>query len=433
MMQPTQGMVPPPPPTMAGPAIDPQQQQWMMMQPQLQPQPQAPQAAGLWPPQPQLQPQPQPQPQPQQYAQQYPQQYPPQQPSQQMPHQPTSAEDIRTLWVGDLQFWMDETYLHSCFAITQEVASIKIIRNKQTGQSEGYGFVEFVSHAAAERVLQSYNGIQMPNTEQLFRLNWASFGIGEKRPDVGPDYPIFVGDLAADVTDYLLQETFRSRYSSVRGAKVVTDRLTGRPKGYGFVRFGDESEQIRAMTEMNGIYCSSRAMRIGPATTKKATAVAPQQYPAKAPQVPPPQIASDNDPNNTTIFVGGLDPSVTDEALKTVFSQFGEVIHVKIPMGKRCGFVQFSSRACAEEAMVMLHGTVLGQQSIRLSWGRSPANKQSAGWSQPQQPDPNQWNGAYYGYGQGYDSSYGYAQQPQDPNVYGYGSYAYGNYQQQVN
>uniref|UniRef100_A0A0C9S7H3 TSA: Wollemia nobilis Ref_Wollemi_Transcript_13547_2060 transcribed RNA sequence n=1 Tax=Wollemia nobilis TaxID=56998 RepID=A0A0C9S7H3_9CONI len=442
MMQPTPGVAPPPPP-MAVPAMDPQQQaaavaqpqqQWMMMQPQAAP----PQGAG-WPPQPQAQPQ---HPQPQQYPQypQQPQQYaqqqaPPQQqqaPLSQQPHQPMSAEEIRTLWVGDLQFWMDENYLHSCFALTGEVLSVKIIRNKQTGQSEGYGFVEFVSHGGAERVLQSYNGIQMPSTEQLFRLNWASFGIGEKRPDMGPDYPIFVGDLASDVTDYLLQETFRTRYSSVRGAKVVTDRITGRPKGYGFVRFGDENEQIRAMTEMNGVFCSSRPMRIGPATTKKTTGVQPQ-YTAKAAQVPTPQVASDNDPNNTTIFVGGLDPSVTDEMLRQVFAQYGEVIHVKIPVGKRCGFVQFSNRACAEEALSMLHGTVLGQQAIRLSWGRSPANKQPVGWGQPQQPDPNQWNGAYYGYGQGYDASYGYAPQPQDPNMYGYGPYAYGNYQQQVN
>ena len=58
---------------------------------------------------------------------------------------------------------------------------------------------------------------------------------------------------------------------------------------------------------------------------------------------------------------------------------------------------------------------------------------QTPGWVQPQQPDPNQWNGAYYGYGQGYDASYGYAPQPQDPNMYSYAPYAYGNYQQQVN
>ncbi|PKU62499.1 Polyadenylate-binding protein RBP47B' [Dendrobium catenatum] len=36
-------------------------------------------------------------------------------------HQPTSIEDIRTLWIGDLQYWVDESYLHSCFAHTGEV------------------------------------------------------------------------------------------------------------------------------------------------------------------------------------------------------------------------------------------------------------------------------------------------------------------------
>ena len=129
--------------------------------------------------------------------------------------------------------------------------------------------MEFTSHAAAERVLQTYNGTLMPQTEQAFRLNWASFGVGEKRIEGGSDHSIFVGDLAIDVTDYVLQETFRSRYPSVRGAKVIIDPITNRSKGYGFVRFADESEKNRAMAEMNGVYCSSRPMRINAATTKK--------------------------------------------------------------------------------------------------------------------------------------------------------------------
>ena len=51
-----------------------------------------------------------------------------------------------------------------------------------------------------------------------------------------PDYPISVGDLSADVTDYMLQETFQSRYQTIKGVKVVTDRVIGRSKEYGFVR-----------------------------------------------------------------------------------------------------------------------------------------------------------------------------------------------------
>lgn len=336
--------------------------------------------------------------------------------------QPATAEEVRTLWIGDLQYWMDENYLYTCFAHTGEVTTVKVIRNKQTSQSEGYGFIEFNSRAAAERVLQTFNGAIMPNGGQNFRLNWASLSAGEKRHDDTPDYTIFVGDLAADVTDYLLQETFRARYNSVKGAKVVIDRLSGRTKGYGFVRFADDSEQVRAMTEMQGVLCSTRPMRIGPAATK--TPATNQGQPRASYQNHPQGSQNENDPSNTTIFVGNLDPNVNDDHLRQVFSPYGELVHVKIPAGKRCGFVQFADRSGAEEALRVLNGTLLGGQNVRLSWGRSPSNKQA-------QPDSNQYAaaGGYYGYGQGYEN-YGYAPSGQDPNAYG--SYpGYANYQPQ--
>ncbi|XP_061337904.1 polyadenylate-binding protein RBP47B' isoform X2 [Gastrolobium bilobum] len=348
-------------------------------------------------------------------------------------HQPSTIEEVRTLWIGDLQYWVDENYLSHCFAHTGEVVSIKIIRNKMTGQPEGYGFVEFVSHGAAERVLQSYNGTQMPGTEQTFRLNWASFGIGERRPDAGPEHSIFVGDLAPDVTDYLLQETFRAHYPSVRGAKVVTDPNTGRSKGYGFVKFSDENERNRAMTEMNGVYCSTRPMRISAATPKKTTvfqhqyAAAPAPAPAPAPAAP--KVAPDYDSNNTTIFVGNLDLNVSEEELKQTFLQFGEIVSVKIQAGKGCGFVQFGTRASAEEAIQKMQGKIIGQQVIRVSWGRTLTARQDlpGGWGQM---DPSQWS-AYYGYGQGYEA-YAYGA-TQDPSLYAYGAYAgYAQYPQQV-
>uniref|UniRef100_A0A6N2K9V1 RRM domain-containing protein n=1 Tax=Salix viminalis TaxID=40686 RepID=A0A6N2K9V1_SALVM len=398
-----------------------QQQQWMMQQ-QQQSQP-VPPPAGWTPP---------PVPPPSQYGS--------------AAGSAAGGDEVKSLWIGDLQQWMDENYILSIFSTTGEVVQAKVIRNKQTGYPEGYGFIEFVNHAAAERVLQTYNGTPMPNSEQTFRLNWATLGAGERRQDDGPDYTIFIGDLAADVNDYLLQETFRNVYSSVKGAKVVTDRVTGRSKGYGFVRFADENEQRRAMSEMNGQYCSTRPMRIGPAATKKPLT---QQYQkghrealilgslelTPAEMIPlkcsPQGNQGESDPNNTTIFVGALDPSVTDDTLRAVFSKYGELVHVKIPAGKRCGFVQFANRTCAEQALSMLNGTQIAGQNIRLSWGRSPSNKQA-------QPEQSQWNGGgYYGYPQGYDA-YDYAAAaaaaaaaaPQDPSMY-YGGYpGYGNYQQ---
>ncbi|XP_028962738.2 polyadenylate-binding protein RBP47-like isoform X2 [Malus domestica] len=347
----------------------------------------------------------------------------------------SGSGENKTIWVGDLHHWMDENYLHTCFASTGEIASIKLIRNKQTLLSEGYGFVEFFSHATAEKVLQNYAGILMPNTEQPFRLNWATFSTGDKRSDNAPDLSIFVGDLAADVTDSLLHETFSSKYPSVKAAKVVFDANTGRSKGYGFVRFGDENERSQAMTEMNGTFCSSRPMRIGAATPRKSSGYQ-QQYSSQGGYVsngtPTQGFQFDGDSTNTTIFVGGLDPNVTDEDLRQPFSQYGEIVSVKIPVGKGCGFVQFANRNNAEEALPKLNGTVIGKQTVRLSWGRNPANKQF------RSDFGNQWGGAAY-YGGPVYEGYGYALPPHhDPSMYAaasaaYGAYpVYGTHQQQV-
>ncbi|XP_019092700.1 PREDICTED: polyadenylate-binding protein RBP47B-like isoform X2 [Camelina sativa] len=333
-----------------------------------------------------------------------------------------SGDDVKTLWIGDLLHWMDETYLHSCFSHTGEVSSVKVIRNKLTSQSEGYGFVEFLSRAVAEEVLQNYSGSLMPNSEQPFRLNWASFSTGEKRAvESGPDLSVFVGDLSPDVTDDLLHETFSTRYPSVKGAKVVIDSNSGQSKGYGFVRFGDENERSRALTEMNGAFCSNRQMRVGVATPKRAVANQ-QQHSSQALILAGGHGAngymahgsqSDGESTNSTIFVGGIDPDVTDEDLRQPFSQFGDVVSVKIPVGKGCGFVQFADRKSAEDAIESLNGTVIGKNTVRLSWGRTPNKQQWRGGDSGQQ-----WNGGY-SRGQGYNNGGGYANHHESNTYHG--------------
>ncbi|KAH7424487.1 hypothetical protein KP509_11G011000 [Ceratopteris richardii] len=249
------------------------------------------------------------------------------------PSQP-SLDEVKSLWVSDLQFWMDESYLYNCFVHTSEVVSAKVIRNKITSASEGYGFVEF-------------NGTLMPQTEQNFRINWAAFGMGERRSE-GTNLSIFVGDLASYVTDLMLLETFKARYSSVKSAKVVVDLATNRGKGYGFVRFGDENERAHAMTEMNGVYCSSRPMRISVATSKKSIGSA-QQFGTKA------SMSYSNTAYviQLYVFVGGLDPNVIDQDLRHNFGQYGELLSDKIPVGKGCGFVQFVYSASASLGLAL--------------------------------------------------------------------------------
>lgn len=191
------------------------------------------------------------------------------------------------------------------------------------------------------------------------------------------------------------------------------------------------------MTEMNGVYCSTRPMRISAATPKKTTGFQQQYAAAKAVYPYPayvtpaaPAVPADYDTNNTTIFVGNLDPNVSEEELKQTFLHFGEIVYVKIPMGKGCGFIQFGARTSADEAIQKMQGKMIGQQIVRVSWGRSPTAKQDASGSWGQQVDPSQWS-AYYGYGQGYDA-YAYGA-THDPSLYAYSAYSgYSQYPQQA-
>ncbi|THV03331.1 hypothetical protein K435DRAFT_962498 [Dendrothele bispora CBS 962.96] len=77
------------------------------------------------------------------------------------------------------------------------------------------------------------------------------------------------------------------------------------------------------------------------------------------------------DPYNTTVFVGGLSPLISEETLRTFFTPFGDIHYVKVPVGKHCGFVQFVRKADAERAIEKMQGFPIGGSRIRLSWGRS--------------------------------------------------------------
>ncbi|CAA7259349.1 unnamed protein product [Cyclocybe aegerita] len=77
------------------------------------------------------------------------------------------------------------------------------------------------------------------------------------------------------------------------------------------------------------------------------------------------------DPYNTTVFVGGLSPLISEDTLRTFFAPFGDIHYVKVPVGKHCGFVQFVRKADAERAIDKMQGFPIGGSRIRLSWGRS--------------------------------------------------------------
>ena len=79
---------------------------------------------------------------------------------------------------------------------------------------------------------------------------------------------LYVGNLSYDVQDRDLQELF-AQYGTVTSARVVTDRDSGRSKGFGFVEFGTDEEAQAAISALNGQEIGGRALTVNEARPKE--------------------------------------------------------------------------------------------------------------------------------------------------------------------
>ncbi|VFQ79732.1 unnamed protein product [Cuscuta campestris] len=78
---------------------------------------------------------------------------------------------------------------------------------------------------------------------------------------------LFVGGLSFFTTDKVLTEAF-SQYGQVIEAKVVTDRVSEKSKGFGFVTYASHDEAETALTEMNGKPLQGRVIFVDHARPK---------------------------------------------------------------------------------------------------------------------------------------------------------------------
>jgi len=79
---------------------------------------------------------------------------------------------------------------------------------------------------------------------------------------------LFIGSLAYATTDDSLKAFFEE-IGEVTSARVVTDRETGRSRGFGFVEFADEANNAKAIDQLNGKELDGRAINVSEARPKE--------------------------------------------------------------------------------------------------------------------------------------------------------------------
>ena len=79
---------------------------------------------------------------------------------------------------------------------------------------------------------------------------------------------IYVSNLSFNVQDEDLKEFF-APYGEVTSAKVITDKMTNRSRGFGFVEMPDEAASLKAIAELDGSTVENRTIKVNEAKPRE--------------------------------------------------------------------------------------------------------------------------------------------------------------------
>lgn len=148
------------------------------------------------------------------------------------------------LIVNYLPQQMSQDEVLSLFTTIGPVQSCKLVRDRMTGQSLAYAFVNFVKASDAGRAIQNLSGL--PLQGKVMKVSYA-------RPSSNmiKNANLYISELPPSFTQHDLEELF-SPYGHIITSRVVTDQATGMGKGIAFVRFDQNTQAQAAIDSVNG-------------------------------------------------------------------------------------------------------------------------------------------------------------------------------------
>jgi cold-inducible RNA-binding protein len=81
---------------------------------------------------------------------------------------------------------------------------------------------------------------------------------------------LYVGNLSFSMNDESLQQIFVDKGYQVSSARVITDRETGRSRGFGFVELGGSDDATKAIGELNGLDVDGRQRQVNEARPQES-------------------------------------------------------------------------------------------------------------------------------------------------------------------
>lgn len=316
----------------------------------------------------------------------------------------TGTEDSKTnLIVNYLPQTMTQEEIRSLFSSIGEVESCKLIRDKLTGQSLGYGFVNYIRSEDAEKAINTLNGLRLQN--KTIKVSYA-------RPssEAIKGANLYVSGLPKSMTQQDLENLF-SPFGRIITSRILCDNITdlwsspsGLSKGVGFIRFDQRIEAERAIQKLHGSIPEGATEPItvkfanSPSSNAKAIQplaayLSPQRrfggpihhptgrfrYSPMAGDLLANSLLPGSVMNGTgwCIFVYNLAPDTEESVLWQLFGPFGAVQSVKVIRDlqtnkcKGFGFVTMTNYDEALVAIQSLNGYALGNRVLQVSFKTS--------------------------------------------------------------
>ncbi|KAJ8764413.1 hypothetical protein K2173_006153 [Erythroxylum novogranatense] len=266
------------------------------------------------------------------------------------------------IFIKNLDKAIDNKALHDTFSTFGNILSCKIAADS-SGQSKGYGFVQFDNEESAKNAIEKLNGMLL-NDKQVFVGPFLRKQERDSALDKTKFNNVYVKNLSDTTTEEGLKKIF-GEYGTITSAVVMRDG-DGKSKCFGFVNFENSDDAAQSVEALNGKIFDDKEWYVGKAQKKSEREV---ELKGRFEQTLK-ETAEKNEGLN--LYVKNLDDSISDDKLKELFSEFGTITSCKVmrdPNGlsRGSGFVAFSSAEEALRALSEMSGKMIVSKPLYVA------------------------------------------------------------------
>ncbi|KAK7357157.1 hypothetical protein VNO80_16440 [Phaseolus coccineus] len=265
------------------------------------------------------------------------------------------------VFIKNLDTSIDNKALHDTFAAFGTVLSCKVATDNGTGQSKGYGFVQFDNEDAAQNAIKQLNGMLINDKQVYVGL----FVRRQARTNGSPKFTnVYVKNFSETFTDDDLTKLF-GPYGTITSATLMKD-MNGKSRGFGFVNFQSPDSAAAAVEVLNGSTIDDKVLYVGRAQKK-----AEREAELKA-KIEQERISRYEKLQGANLYLKNLDDNFSNEKLRDFFSEFGTITSCKVTVdsnghSKGSGFVAFSTPEEASKALNEMNGKLIGRKPLYVA------------------------------------------------------------------